>query len=94
MVTGLAILLAYAAGWAIVGYGQAKGVNWYPHYPDFVLVFKARAGDRLAIDEIRERFRLGRMLPADSQDVITMVLDRHRAEPAPQALQAWCDLAA
>ena len=55
-----------------IGYGRAKSVNWYPYYPKFVLMGKARADERLAVDELVRRVRIGLLPNSQIGDIVPL----------------------
>jgi hypothetical protein len=94
LVVGTLLLLLSATGLGLIGYGQAKRVNWYLHYPKFVLLRKARADDRLAINELTRRVRAGLLVRDKIGDIVPLALAKHGAPARFFNSRSWADLLA
>ena len=94
LIVGALLLLLSGGGLGVIGYGRAKSVNWYAYYPRFVLLSKARADDRQAIDELVQRVKDGLLTYSEVGDLVPMALARHGAAQRLPSSRSWADLLA
>lgn len=94
IVGGAAMLLITGIVTGGLLYTNARRIDWYKHYPVFLLRSKARGEDTKAIQELLDRTRKKTLQFPQLEPILTYALDQHGAEPAPANLRWWVDLLA
>jgi hypothetical protein len=92
LVFGLFLLLV-STGWlGLLGYGRAKGINWYPHLPTFVVLERAKADTLAAVTELYRRYTAGQVEGDRLLGLVPHALDRLTPVRASEIAWAWRNL--
>jgi hypothetical protein len=89
---GLFCLLVSVSWLGLVGYGRAKGINWYPYLPTFVVLQQAKADSFAAVTELNRRYTAGQIESDRLLALVPHALDRLAPDGRSPIVWAWWDL--